>query len=161
MFVCNCIVMECKKESVLVYCDGACSNNPGVGGWGAVLIWEGRTKEIYGAVSETTNNRMELTAAIEGLKAVTRDFRITVYTDSTYLKEGITNWIHRWKQSNWKNGKIKNIDLWEKLDSLTSEMDVDWIWVRGHSGDTYNELADKLAKKAIAEFVRNERKSLE
>ncbi len=135
-----------------IYCDGACSNNPGIGGWGAVLIWKEHVKEISGNEVYTTNNRMEITAAIKALSSIVKPMPIAIYTDSTYLKDGITKWIHKWKVTNWNNGKIKNIDLWKQLDSLISNLEVEWHWVKAHNGDFYNEIADKLAKEAINNF---------
>jgi ribonuclease HI len=138
-----------KKEKVLIYCDGACSHNPGAGGWGAVLLWGIHRKDISGYEDCTTNNRMELTAAIQALSEIKRDIIIEVYTDSTYLKNGITLWLEQWKISNWKKGKIKNIDLWQKLDNLATGKTISWHWVKSHAGNKYNEEADKLAKNAI------------
>ncbi|CAL7959878.1 Ribonuclease H [Alphaproteobacteria bacterium] len=141
-----------EEAIIKIYCDGACSNNPGVGGWGAVLLWKSEVKRIYGYDKYTTNNRMEIVAAIEALKAVKKRVRVAIYTDSMYLKNGITSWIAAWKVNRWKNGKIKNIDLWKKLDELVEKYEVEWHWVKGHDGNMYNELADKLAKAAIKEF---------
>ena len=134
-----------------IYCDGACSGNPGKGGWGAILIWKETTKEISGFEENTTNNRMELTAAIEALKAIKRNVKVEVYTDSKYLCNGITNWIQKWKKNNWcsKNKLIKNVDLWQELELLSSNLNVSWHWIRGHNGDVHNEKADKLATTAI------------
>ncbi|MDJ1305341.1 MAG: ribonuclease HI [Candidatus Midichloria sp.] len=134
-----------------IYCDGACSGNPGKGGWGAILIWKDTTKEISGFEENTTNNRMELTAAIEALKVIKRNVKVEVYTDSKYVCNGITNWIQKWKKNNWrsKNKLIKNVDLWQELEFLSSKLDVSWRWIRGHNGDVYNEKADKLATTAI------------
>ncbi|MDJ1257963.1 MAG: ribonuclease HI [Candidatus Midichloria sp.] len=134
-----------------IYCDGACSGNPGKGGWGAILIWKDTTKEISGFEENTTNNRMELTAAIEALKVIKRNVKVEVYTDSKYVCNGITNWIQKWKKNNWrsKNKLIKNVDLWQELELLSSKLDVSWRWIRGHNGDVYNEKADKLATTAI------------
>lgn len=134
-----------------IYCDGACSGNPGKGGWGAILIWKDTTKEISGFEENTTNNRMELTAAIEALKVIKRNVKVEVYTDSKYICNGITNWIQKWKKNNWrsKNKLIKNVDLWQELELLSSKLDVSWRWIRGHNGDVYNEKADKLATTAI------------
>lgn len=136
-------------DNVKIYCDGACSNNPGPGGWGAVLLWRSIQKEISGAEINTTNNRMEITAAIESLKIIKISSKIDIYTDSIYLKNGITIWISKWLNNNWNNGKVKNVDLWLELYNLTNKHDIKWHWVKGHSGDLYNELADKLARCAI------------
>ncbi len=134
-----------------IYCDGACSGNPGPGGWGAVLIWGNNIKEISGYEQSSTNNRMELTAAIEALKQVSRPVKIKIYTDSIYVMRGITDWILTWKRNNWNKGKIKNIDLWQKLDDISAKFDIEWNWVKGHNGNKYNEMADQLARKAIGD----------
>ena len=134
-----------------IYCDGACSKNPGPGGWAAVLIKNSEVIwQISGYEKNTTNNRMELIAAIEGIyQCVKVSSDITVITDSTYVKDGITKWIFAWKKSNWKNGTVKNIDLWQKLSNITVRHNVKWEWVRGHSGDRYNEMVDYLAREQI------------
>lgn len=134
-----------------IYCDGSCSGNPGPGGWAAVFIKDSQVvKKIYGYEEDTTNNRMELTAAIQALKYVKHvNTTIEIFTDSIYLKQGITEWIKSWKLNNWKNGRIKNIVLWENLDQLNSQLKVSWYWVKAHSGNKYNEMADILAKYAI------------
>ena len=140
------------REVVEIYTDGACSGNPGPGGWGAILRWRGREKELSGGAAETTNNRMELTAAIEGLEALRRRTRVRLVTDSRYLRDGITRWIHRWKQNGWKTASkkpVKNVDLWRRLDAALEAHEVEWHWVRGHSGHPDNERADELARKAI------------
>ena len=141
-----------------IYTDGACIGNPGPGGWAAIIITEDGKKEIFGGEKLTTNNRMELTAAIKGLEYC--DFQdkkqlslkeIKIYTDSVYLKEGITVWINKWEKNNWKTAdkkNVKNIDLWKKLQDLVKIIPVEWNWVKGHSNDPMNELADKLAKQA-------------
>lgn len=138
-----------NNHALEIYCDGACSGNPGPGGWGAVLICNEIIQEISGYNANTTNNRMEMQAAISALLAIKKNANIIIHTDSTYLQQGITKWIIEWKKNNWKNGKIKNIDLWQQLDILSAQHNITWKWVKGHSGDKYNELADKLAKKAI------------
>ena len=134
-----------------IYCDGACSKNPGPGGWAAVLIKNSEVIwQISGYEKNTTNNRMELIAAIEGIyQCVKVSSDMTVITDSTYVKDGITKWIFAWKKSNWKNGTVKNIDLWQKLSNITVKHNVKWEWVRGHSGDRYNEMVDCLAREQI------------
>lgn len=132
-----------------IYCDGACSFNPGPGGWGVVLLWGGKEKHLSGFESETTNNRMELTAAIKALEAVKRDVPINIFTDSRYVEQGITKWIIGWKANNWKGNKVLNRDLWERLDTLNQYYKVTWHWVKGHNGDHYNEVADGLATQAI------------
>lgn len=141
-------------DKIEIYTDGACSMNPGPGGWGAILLWRGTSKKISGFVEDTTNNRMELTAVIEALKLIKRSKAIEVYTDSQYVKNGITIWIHRWRITNWNNGKVKNIDLWKILDELTSNLNVNWNWIRGHSGHKYNEMVDKLARAEIEENAK-------
>lgn len=140
------------NAAVQIYCDGACSGNPGPGGWGAVLLWKQEIKKLYGAESDTTNNRMELTAVIMALEVIKHSPKIEVYTDSMYLKNGITQWIKRWKENNWrtKGGSVKNIDLWTKLDTIAAQFDISWHWIKAHSGNTYNEMADALARGAIA-----------
>ena len=142
-------------KQVTIYTDGACSGNPGPGGWGAVLLSGIHRKEISGGDPQTTNNRMELTAAIEALKALNASSQIDLYTDSTYVKKGITEWIVNWKKNNWKrrSGKrflpVKNADLWRELDRLVAEHDVTFHWVEGHAGDEENERCDELARGAI------------
>lgn len=145
-----------KVGRVDIYTDGACRGNPGPGGWGAVLSAGGREKEIMGAERSTTNNRMELTAAIEALRALNRPCRVELHTDSQYLRQGITEWINGWKRRGWKTaGKktVKNQELWEALDQETARHKVNWIWVKGHSGDPGNERADRLANQAIDEIL--------
>lgn len=132
-----------------IYTDGACSGNPGPGGWGVVLIWDGIEKKLSGYEEVTTNNRMELKAAIEGIKSIKREVPVKIYTDSQYVKNGITLWMPKWLRSDWKNGKIKNVDLWQELNALVHRFSIEWHWVRGHAGDKYNEMADELARNAI------------
>ena len=137
---------------VRIHTDGACSGNPGPGGWGAVMSCNGRTRELSGAHPDTTNNRMELTAAIRALEALTRPSAVDLYTDSTYLKDGITRWLPGWKARGWRTASkapVKNRDLWEVLDALGKRHDVAWHWVRGHTGDPGNERADALAREAL------------
>lgn len=128
-----------------IYCDGACKGNPGPGGWGAVLLWKGLTKTLSGSEPDTTNNRMELRAVIEALKAVTKPVPIEVYTDSMYVKQGITVWIASWLKTDWNKGKVKNQDLWSQLYELSQRLKIEWFWVKGHSGDKWNECVDQLA----------------
>ena len=138
--------------SVAIYTDGACSGNPGPGGWGAVLLCGRHRREISGAAPDTTNNRMELTAAIRALEALTRPSQVALYTDSTYLKDGITRWLPNWKAKGWRTAAkspVKNRDLWEALDALAGRHDVTWHWVKGHAGDAENERADTLARTAL------------
>lgn len=147
-----------SKNIVEIYTDGACRGNPGVGGWGAILRYGTTEKEIYGAETMTTNNRMELTAAIEALAGLKKTCTIKLFTDSQYLRHGITTWIENWKKKNWKtstNKPVKNIDLWQKLEQLTHQHDIEWHWVKGHSGHPENERADQLANYAIDQLLRN------
>lgn len=143
------------KKIAKIYTDGACSGNPGPGGWAAILLWGDTTKEIFGGEQLTTNNRMELKAAIEGLKAIKKPVKIEIFTDSEYVKNGITVWIKSWLANNWNKGKIKNIDLWQELHDLSKQHEVEWHWIKGHSGNKYNEHADKLAREAIKELSIN------
>ncbi len=143
-----------RTDVVEVYTDGACSGNPGPGGWGALLRWRDREREISGGEGETTNNRMELMAAIQALEALNRPSRVRLHTDSNYVKEGITSWIHNWKKKGWKTSKrkpVKNVDLWQRLDAALGRHEVDWRWVRGHAGHPDNERADALARRGMAE----------
>jgi ribonuclease HI len=138
--------------SVEIYTDGACSGNPGPGGWGVLLRFNGTEKELCGGAAETTNNRMELQAAIEALKALKRPCTVHLHTDSTYVKQGITEWIRRWKANGWRTaGKkpVKNQDLWIALDEAMQRHDVRWHWVKGHAGHPENERADELARRGI------------
>ena len=142
------------NDNIYIYTDGACRGNPGKGGWGALLIYNKSKKELYGFCQETTNNIMELTAVIESLKSIKRKCPITITTDSTYVKNGITDWIESWKKNNWKTAKkkpVKNKELWIELDVLCKLYDIEWEWVKGHSGNPGNERADALANKAIDE----------
>ena len=143
---------------IKIYTDGACVGNPGPGGWAAVIFIENEKKELFGGTALTTNNRMELTAAIKALEYCNAQEgkqpslkQIKIYTDSTYLKEGITVWINNWEKNNWKTSdkkNVKNVDLWKKLKDLVKSKQIEWCWVKSHSGDTMNDLADKLAKEA-------------
>ena len=139
------------KPLVTIYTDGACRGNPGPGGWGAILRYGKHEKAISGGEKDTTNNRMELRAALEALRALTEPCRVVLYTDSEYLKKGITLWMPNWKKRNWrrKGGKLANVDLWMKLDEEIARHEVRWRWVKGHAGNTYNEKVDKLAREAI------------
>lgn len=140
-----------EKPHVTVYTDGACRGNPGPGGWGAVLRFGRREKELSGGEKSTTNNRMELRAALEALQALNEPCQVTLMTDSQYLKKGITEWLPNWKRRNWrrKGGKLANVDLWMKLDEEIARHEIEWRWVRGHSGNPLNERVDRLARKAI------------
>jgi ribonuclease HI len=147
---------------VVVHTDGACSGNPGPGGWGAILEFDGVEKEISGGAPETTNNRMELTAAIEALSALKRACAVELHTDSEYLRNGITQWIKGWKRNGWKTRDrkpVKNADLWQALDALVQTHKVEWHWVRGHAGHDINERADALARKGLAPFLIGNRRS--
>jgi ribonuclease HI len=140
------------SESVVVYTDGACKGNPGPGGWGALLRWGAHEKELFGGEAHTTNNRMELTAVIEALSALKSHRRVAIYTDSEYVKNGITTWIHAWKQRGWRTADkkpVKNMELWQRLEALAAQHDVRWHWVRGHDGDPGNERADQLANRGV------------
>lgn len=142
-------------STVEIYTDGACRGNPGPGGWGAVLRFNGTEKHLYGAEADTTNNRMELMAAIAALESLTRSCEVDLTTDSQYVKNGITQWIEGWKKRNWKTAAkkpVKNVDLWQRLDKIVSQHTIKWHWVRGHSGHPENELADQLANRAIDEM---------
>ena len=146
-----------KLTLVEIFCDGACSGNPGPGGYGAILRCNGREKEVSGGEADTTNNRMELTAAIAALGQLTRPCRVTVTTDSQYLVKGITEWIAGWKRSGWRNSKkepVLNRDLWERLLEVSQGHLLEWKWVRGHSGHPENERCDELARRAIEQAVR-------
>jgi ribonuclease HI len=136
-----------QEKTLIIYTDGACSGNPGPGGWGAVMIWGDNIKEIAGFEAHTTNNRMEMRAAIEALKQVKKNVPIEIYCDSQYLLNGITKWFFDWLKKDWK--KVKNDDLWKELLALTSKKNIRWHWVRGHNGDKYNEIADSLARTQI------------
>ncbi len=146
-----------RGKTIRIYTDGACKGNPGPGGWGALLAYDGTEKELFGGEPGTTNNRMELTAVIEALSALKRPCRVILHTDSQYVQKGITEWIHGWKKRGWKTaGKapVKNEDLWRKLDEVIRTHEIDWVWVRGHSGHDGNERADALANKGVASIAR-------
>ena len=139
-------------KQVIIYTDGACRGNPGPGGWGALIKFEGVEKEIFGGQNNTTNNQMELAAAIEGLASLKEACNVELFTDSKYVMDGITQWIQNWKKNNWKTAAkkdVKNKELWQTLDQLIAQHQVQWHWVKGHSGDAGNEAADLLANKGI------------
>lgn len=141
-----------KNETVVVYTDGACSGNPGPGGWGSVLLYKGHRKELSGGEKETTNNRMELMAVICALEGLSRDCPVLIHTDSTYVMKGMTEWLPSWKARNWKTASkqpVKNVDLWQRLEEAVERHRVEWKWVKGHSGVPENERADELARLAI------------
>ncbi|MEN8166834.1 MAG: ribonuclease HI [Pseudomonadota bacterium] len=143
------------SKLVEIFTDGACKGNPGPGGWGALLRYGGHEKQLHGGEWSTTNNRMELMAVIQALRALTRKSRVRITTDSQYVKNGITQWIHGWKRNGWKTAArqpVKNADLWQALDSEAARHDVEWAWVKGHSGHAENELADRLANRGIEEL---------
>ena len=142
---------------VAIWTDGACSGNPGPGGWGAVLTFEGHEKDLFGGEQLTTNNRMELMAAIMALEGLKRACEIDLHTDSQYVKGGVTGWIHGWKRNGWKTADrkpVKNVDLWQRLDEATQRHKITWHWVKGHAGDAMNERADELARKGMAPFKK-------
>jgi ribonuclease HI len=138
--------------TVEIYTDGACSGNPGPGGWGAVLRCEGRQRELSGGEPHTTNNRMELTAVIQALAALSRSCKVVLYTDSQYVQKGISQWLQGWKRKGWRTttGPVKNLDLWQELDRLNQHHQVQWRWVKGHAGHVENERADELARAGMA-----------
>tara|TARA_B100001996_G_scaffold42293_1_gene30652 strand:+ start:204 stop:638 length:435 start_codon:yes stop_codon:yes gene_type:complete len=139
-------------KQVIIYTDGACRGNPGPGGWGALIKFDSAEKEIFGGQTDTTNNQMELSAAIEGLAILKEPCSVELFTDSKYVMDGITQWIQNWKKNNWRTAAkkdVKNKELWQKLDQLISKHQVQWHWVKGHSGDAGNETADLLANKGI------------
>ena len=147
--------MTNEVVDIQIFTDGACRGNPGPGGWGVILRSGSHEKELFGGERSTTNNRMELRAAIEGLAALKRPSRVTVTTDSQYVRQGITQWIEGWKRNQWRTSAkkpVKNQDLWQLLDELTSRHEVTWEWVKGHSGHPDNELADALANRGIDEL---------
>ncbi len=138
-----------------IFTDGACRGNPGPGGWGAILRYRGIERELYGGEHHTTNNRMELSAAIESLKALNEPCKVTLTTDSVYVKSGITEWLPGWKRKNWKTAArkpVKNVDLWQDLDAQNQRHSIEWCWVKGHAGHRENEMADQLANRGIDEL---------
>jgi ribonuclease HI len=143
-------------KGVEIYTDGACRGNPGPGGWGVLMVAAGAEKELWGGETLTTNNRMELTAAIRGLEALKRSCAVALYTDSQYVRNGIREWLPQWKGRGWKTADkkpVKNQDLWERLDALASEHEIEWHWVKGHAGHPGNERADQLANRGIEELL--------
>lgn len=144
-------------QPVTIYADGACKGNPGVGGWGALLQFADKERELFGGEANTTNNRMELTGVIEALSVLTRPCKVIVYTDSVYVQQGISTWIHGWKRNGWRTSDkkpVKNEDLWKRLDQLAAQHEIDWRWVKGHAGNIGNERADQLANKGVAEVIK-------
>ena len=151
--------MTSTPKIVDIFTDGACSGNPGPGGWGALLRYDSVEKELYGGESATTNNRMEMMAAIVALESLKRPVKARLHTDSTYLRDGITKWIHDWKKRNWRTADkkpVKNVDLWQRLEAALERHDVEWLWVKGHAGHPENERADALARLAIDEMRMSE-----
>ncbi|NYE47538.1 ribonuclease HI [Spinactinospora alkalitolerans] len=151
---------EPGADAVQIYTDGACSGNPGPGGWGVVLRYGGHEKELYGGEADTTNNRMELMAAIMALESLKRPLPVHLHTDSTYVRNGITAWIHGWKRKGWQTAgrkPVKNADLWKRLDTAALRYEIEWKWVKGHSGDPGNERADVLACRGRDEAARGPR----
>lgn len=149
---------DAQAGVIEAFTDGACRGNPGPGGWGALLRYNGHERELYGAEAETTNNRMELTAAIRALEALERPCRVVVTTDSQYLRRGITEWLAAWKRRGWRTASrkpVQNQDLWRRLDELAGQHQVEWRWVQGHSGHDENERADALANRGIDELLGN------
>ncbi len=147
-----------SEPTVIIYADGACKGNPGPGGWGAWLRYDGKEKDLCGGEALTTNNRMELTAVIRALEALKRSCDVKLYTDSSYVQKGITEWITGWKARHWRTSDkkpVKNEDLWKELDVLAQQHRIEWIWVRGHAGDVGNERADSLANKGAEAFLKN------
>ena len=144
-----------NRPKVVIYTDGACSGNPGPGGWGALLLFKGHEKELSGSEKRTTNNRMEITAAVMAFRALKEPCQVDIYTDSEYLKKGITEWIDNWKELGWRRGSpgktkpLANADLWKELDQAIMDHKVNWHWVRGHSGNPENERVDRLAVRAM------------
>ncbi|MCL4763574.1 MAG: ribonuclease HI [Burkholderiales bacterium] len=145
------------RPAVTIYTDGACKGNPGPGGWGALLVADGREKSLHGGEPATTNNRMELVAVIRALESLSRACEVDLYTDSQYVKNGIQSWIHAWKRNGWKTAErkpVKNAELWRELDALCAQHEIRWHWVRGHAGHDGNERADALANRGVDEVLR-------
>ena len=143
------------KDHIDIYTDGACSGNPGPGGWGALMIWRDEEKELCGGETATTNNRMELMGAIQALEALKRPSKVALHTDSTYVRDGITKWIHNWKRNGWKTAAkkpVKNAELWQRLEAALERHEVEFHWVKGHSGHPENERADELARQGMAPY---------
>jgi ribonuclease HI len=147
---------------VAIWTDGACSGNPGPGGWGAVLTYDGHEKELCGGEAETTNNRMELMGAISALEALSRPCAVDLHTDSQYLRGGVTGWMKNWKRNGWRTADkkpVKNEDLWRRLDAATERHEIAWRWVKGHAGNVMNERADELARRGMAPFLAKGRRA--
>jgi ribonuclease HI len=149
------------NEIVEIFTDGACKGNPGVGGWGALLRTKSKERELYGGEAHTTNNRMELMGAIAALEVLSRPCHIRLHTDSKYVQQGISEWVHGWKQRGWKTSSkqpVKNEDLWRRLDEAASRHTIEWVWVKGHAGHTENERADQLANRGVEEILNGKAK---
>ncbi|MBV8747905.1 MAG: ribonuclease HI [Xanthobacteraceae bacterium] len=147
-----------SEDKVIIHTDGACSGNPGPGGWGAILEWKGHARELKGAEPHTTNNRMELMAAIMALESLKRPCMAEIHTDSQYLRDGITKWIHGWKRNGWKTADkkpVKNAELWQALDEALHKHEISWHWVKGHAGHEHNERADELARIGMEPFKKS------
>ncbi|MFP6727552.1 MAG: ribonuclease HI [Alphaproteobacteria bacterium] len=145
-------------NEVTIYTDGACSGNPGPGGWGALLQFGEHERELKGGEGNTTNNRMELTAAVAALETLKRTCKVHLHTDSTYLRDGMTSWIHNWKRNGWRTTAkkpVKNVDLWQRLDEAIQSHDIEWHWIKGHAGDPGNEAADALARQGLDAYGRD------
>ncbi len=150
------LLLKTMTESVIIYTDGACRGNPGPGGWGVVLSYSGTTKELYGGEYQTTNNRMELLAVINALESLTRPCVVELHSDSKYVLQGITEWLENWKKRGWKTANksaVKNEDLWRRLDAARESHQIEWNWVKGHSGNTGNDRADQLANLGIDKLL--------
>lgn len=148
--------MNNNPQTVEIFTDGACKGNPGIGGWGALLKYADQEREIFGGEKETTNNRMELLAAIRALESLKRPCKVQLHTDSQYVQKGISEWIQAWKARNWRTASkkaVKNDDLWKQLDLLAQQHDIEWIWVRGHNGHPGNERADQLANDGVSSVI--------
>lgn len=151
-------MVQNSPHQVVIYADGACKGNPGVGGWGALLRFGAVEKEIFGGETATTNNRMELRGVIEALRLLTRECEVVVYTDSSYVQKGISEWIHGWKRNGWRTSDkkpVKNDDLWRELDELVAKHQIEFRWVKGHAGNEGNERADVLANRGVVEAARS------
>ena len=149
---------DVEKPAITIFTDGACSGNPGAGGWGAILIWGTHRKELNGGEADTTNNRMELMAAIAALEALKKPSEVNLHTDSNYMRDGITKWIFGWKKKGWRtadNSPVKNKDLWQRLEAAAARHTLHWHWLKGHAGHAENERADELAREALAPFKKN------
>ncbi len=150
-----------EPMAVEIFTDGACMGNPGPGGWAALLRWRGEERELAGGEADTTNNRMEMMAAIQGLEALRRPSRVVLTTDSTYVRDGITKWIFGWKRNGWKTAAkkpVKNVDLWQRLDAALAGHEIDWRWVKGHAGHAENERVDQLAGEQARSFLSDKRR---